>query len=293
MSRLWPRSLDRRPRRRSSWSRSWARAAWLCRQTATLRRPRICDRAGALLIIDEVQSGIGRTGQWFAVVAQGVVPDIITLAKGLAGGMPLGACLGLGAARRACSARRSRFDLRRQPGVGAPPRWRLDTIAERDLLNLCASRCAPAQRSGWHLITRSLLDIADWACGSGLLLADACGTCRRVRLRARATASWSTRSRPDARSGWRRRCDTGRLEQADAFLDRLPEILDQAAGAKPDRSADQGRQRLGSSDCCSVSDSLPSRTGELLSAEGIEVTQATVSRDLDELGAVQGPAQRG
>ena len=59
---------------------------------------RICDDAGALLVIDEVQSGIGRTGQWFASIAAGVRPDIMTLAKGLAGGLPIGACIGFGKA---------------------------------------------------------------------------------------------------------------------------------------------------------------------------------------------------
>lgn len=53
----------------------------------------ICDAAGALLIVDEVQSGIGRGGVWLMSVDQGVVPDVITVAKGLAGGMPLGAVL--------------------------------------------------------------------------------------------------------------------------------------------------------------------------------------------------------
>ncbi len=57
-----------------------------------------CDRVGALLVADEVQSGIGRTGNWFASTAQGVLPDVITLAKGLGGGLPIGACLGIGAA---------------------------------------------------------------------------------------------------------------------------------------------------------------------------------------------------
>jgi acetylornithine aminotransferase len=56
----------------------------------------ICDEAGALLVLDEVQSGIGRTGQWFAGLAAGVVPDIMTLAKGLGGGLPIGACIGFG-----------------------------------------------------------------------------------------------------------------------------------------------------------------------------------------------------
>jgi acetylornithine aminotransferase len=58
----------------------------------------ICDATGALLIVDEVQSGIGRTGHWFASQAEGVRPDVITLAKGLGGGLPIGACLGVGAA---------------------------------------------------------------------------------------------------------------------------------------------------------------------------------------------------
>ncbi|MFN8148007.1 MAG: acetylornithine transaminase [Candidatus Nanopelagicales bacterium] len=58
----------------------------------------ICDAAGALLIVDEVQSGIGRAGEWLMSVAQGVVPDVVTLAKGLAGGMPLGAVLVTGEA---------------------------------------------------------------------------------------------------------------------------------------------------------------------------------------------------
>jgi len=55
-----------------------------------------CDAAGALLVIDEVQSGIGRTGAWFAHQREGIIPDVITLAKGLGGGLPIGACVGIG-----------------------------------------------------------------------------------------------------------------------------------------------------------------------------------------------------
>ena len=61
----------------------------------------IADEFGALLIVDEVQSGIGRTGHWFASSAAGVRPDILTLAKGLAGGLPLGAVLATGPATSA------------------------------------------------------------------------------------------------------------------------------------------------------------------------------------------------
>jgi acetylornithine/N-succinyldiaminopimelate aminotransferase len=57
-----------------------------------------CDASGALLVVDEVQSGIGRTGHWFASIAEGVRPDVITLGKGLGGGLPIGACIGLGPA---------------------------------------------------------------------------------------------------------------------------------------------------------------------------------------------------
>ncbi len=55
-----------------------------------------CDAAGALLVVDEIQSGIGRTGHWFAHQAEGVTPDVLTLAKGLGGGLPIGACIGFG-----------------------------------------------------------------------------------------------------------------------------------------------------------------------------------------------------
>jgi acetylornithine aminotransferase len=58
----------------------------------------ITRKHGALLILDEVQTGIGRTGHWFAHQAVGVTPDVITLAKGLGGGLPIGACIGIGPA---------------------------------------------------------------------------------------------------------------------------------------------------------------------------------------------------
>jgi acetylornithine aminotransferase len=58
----------------------------------------ICDDKGALLVIDAVQTGMGRTGDWFGYEYSGISPDVITLAKGLGGGLPLGAMIALGKA---------------------------------------------------------------------------------------------------------------------------------------------------------------------------------------------------
>jgi acetylornithine/N-succinyldiaminopimelate aminotransferase len=57
-----------------------------------------CTRRGWLLMLDEIQTGMGRTGQWFAFQHEGFVPDVMTLAKGLANGIPIGACLARGKA---------------------------------------------------------------------------------------------------------------------------------------------------------------------------------------------------
>ncbi|MEB0044917.1 MULTISPECIES: aspartate aminotransferase family protein [unclassified Pseudomonas] len=58
----------------------------------------LCNRHAWLLMLDEIQTGIGRTGQWFAFQHEGIVPDVMTLAKGLGNGIPIGACLARGKA---------------------------------------------------------------------------------------------------------------------------------------------------------------------------------------------------
>jgi len=58
----------------------------------------LCDQHGWLMMLDEVQCGIGRTGKWFAFQHSGILPDVMTLAKGLGSGVPVGACLAAGKA---------------------------------------------------------------------------------------------------------------------------------------------------------------------------------------------------
>jgi len=94
----------------------------------------VCDAVGALLVIDEVQSGIGRTGHWFASIAAGVRPDVITLAKGLAGGMPLGACIGLGEAGSLFAAGDHGSTFGGNPVSCAAALAVLDVIEQEDLL---------------------------------------------------------------------------------------------------------------------------------------------------------------
>ena len=81
-------------------------------------------KAGALLILDEVQTGIGRTGKWLASEDAGIVPDAMTLAKGLGGGFPIGALLTFGPRRSVAPDRRP---ARHAPSAATrwrpPPRW--------------------------------------------------------------------------------------------------------------------------------------------------------------------------
>jgi acetylornithine aminotransferase len=104
----------------------------------------ICTTAGALLVLDEVQSGIGRTGHWFACLAEGVRPDVLTLAKGLGGGLPIGACLGVGAAGELFAPGDHGSTFGGNPVACAAALAVLDTIADEHLLD-------SVKRVGEHL----------------------------------------------------------------------------------------------------------------------------------------------
>ena len=84
-------------------------AGWL----GDLRR--LCDDHGILLVVDEVQTGVGRTGTMWACDHEGIEPDIMCIGKGLASGLPLAGIIARGAGH-GLAARRSRLDVRRQPG---------------------------------------------------------------------------------------------------------------------------------------------------------------------------------
>jgi acetylornithine/N-succinyldiaminopimelate aminotransferase len=93
-----------------------------------------CDQAGALLVLDEIQSGIGRTGEWFAHQAAGVVPDVLTLAKGLGGGLPIGACIGFGEAGTALPKGDHGSTFGANPVACAAALAVLDTIEDENIL---------------------------------------------------------------------------------------------------------------------------------------------------------------
>ena len=93
-----------------------------------------CDAAGALLIFDEIQTGMGRTGSLWAYEQTPVRPDVMTTAKALGGGLPIGACVTTAASRRRARARRPRLDLRRRPVVAAAALAVLDVVDDPALL---------------------------------------------------------------------------------------------------------------------------------------------------------------
>ena len=93
-----------------------------------------CDEAGALLVIDEIQSGIGRTGEWFAHQREGITPDVLTLAKGLGGGLPIGACIGIGRAGSALGKGDHGSTFGGNPVACAAALAVLDTIEKEGLL---------------------------------------------------------------------------------------------------------------------------------------------------------------
>ncbi|MEY8566799.1 acetylornithine transaminase [Corynebacterium sp.] len=94
----------------------------------------LCDEHGILMVVDEVQAGVGRTGRWFGYQAEDVVPDIVTLAKGLGGGLPIGACVAVTPAAQLLTKGQHGSTFGGNPVACAAGCAVVDTIRAEDLL---------------------------------------------------------------------------------------------------------------------------------------------------------------
>ncbi|NEV63565.1 aspartate aminotransferase family protein [Thiorhodococcus minor] len=106
------------------------------------RLRQICDREGWLLILDEIQTGMGRTGAPFAFNHAGILPDVVTLAKGLGNGVPIGACLAQGEAAEVLTAGSHGSTFGGSPLACRVGRAVLETIATEKLAEKAAQRGA-------------------------------------------------------------------------------------------------------------------------------------------------------
>ncbi|QIS03051.1 acetylornithine transaminase [Nocardia brasiliensis] len=184
----------------------------------------ITARHGALLILDEVQTGIGRTGKFYAHQAAGIVPDVITLAKGLGGGLPIGAVLANGRAAELLTPGLHGTTFGGNPVCAAAALAVLRTIDEEGLLAHVES-VGKRLSDGIELLEHPLIDQVR---GAGLLLGIVLteGISAQVEARARAAGYLVNPAKPDVI----------RLAppliltetQADNFVADLPEILDTA-----------------------------------------------------------------
>jgi acetylornithine/N-succinyldiaminopimelate aminotransferase len=104
----------------------------------------LCRERGALLMLDEVQTGLGRTGHWFAFQAQGLEPDVVTMAKALGNGMPVGACWARAEVAAAFGPGDHGSTFGGQPLALAAARATLAVMEEEDV-------CGRAQRAGERL----------------------------------------------------------------------------------------------------------------------------------------------
>ncbi|MGW0176004.1 acetylornithine transaminase [Rhodococcus sp. NPDC003322] len=127
---------------------------------------RITAERGALLILDEVQTGIARTGWFYAHQASGIVPDVMTLAKGLGGGLPIGACIATGAAAELFGPGKHGTTFGGNPVCAAAALAVLRTVDQEDLLSH-ADAVGKSLSAGIEALGHPLVDHVR---GTGLLL---------------------------------------------------------------------------------------------------------------------------
>ena len=184
-----------------------------------------CDETGALLVLDEIQSGIGRTGEWFAYQRDAITPDVLTLAKGLGGGLPIGACIGIGKCGSALGKGDHGSTFGGNPVACAAALAVLDTI-ERDGLLANAATVGAHLAAGIDAIGHSLVTGVR---GSGLWLALAltgkagtavAATAQRAGFLVNAVQPDAVRLAPPL---------ILTAAEADTFIAALPNILDAAS----------------------------------------------------------------
>jgi acetylornithine/N-succinyldiaminopimelate aminotransferase len=143
----------------------------------------LCSERGVLLILDEVQTGLGRTGHWFAHHAQRLRPDVVTVAKALGNGMPVGACWARAEVAAAFGPGDHGSTFGGQPLAMSAARATLRVMEEEDV-------CGRAARTGARLATGlAALPGVRSVRGAGLLLAAELGADRAVDVAAAALAA--------------------------------------------------------------------------------------------------------
>lgn len=133
----------------------------------------ICDANGALLIFDEIQTGVGRTGTFFAHEGYGVTPDIVTLAKGLGGGTPIGAMLSTNAIFEGFTRGSHATTFGGNPLVSRAASTVLDVIDDDNLLANAAARGEQLRQGLESLAER--FDVIQAVRGRGLMMGAYCG----------------------------------------------------------------------------------------------------------------------
>ena len=137
----------------------------------------ICDAHGWLLMLDEVQTGIGRTGTWFGFQHSGVLPDVMALAKGLGSGVPIGACLARGAAADVFQPGNHGSTFGGNPLACAAALATLDAIEEEKLIDNARVRGEDIRRGLRQALTgvRGVVDIRGEGMMIGIELDRPCG----------------------------------------------------------------------------------------------------------------------
>jgi len=184
----------------------------------------ITARHGALLMLDEVQTGMGRTGWFFAHQATGIVPDVVTLAKGLGGGLPLGVCIGVGKAGVLLELGQHGTTFGGNPVCCAAALAVLATLREENLLTR-ADALGKEIAAGIEGLGHPLIDHVR---GAGLLLGVVlhAPVAPAAELAAREAGFLINAARPDVLRLAPPLVLTD--DQAHAFLAALPAILDTA-----------------------------------------------------------------